>query len=303
MNTQEYKFLLAERSTVERLLEDIPADDVLERSGLEARLEELRENLAIAGPPGRDPARARLTFRGRPVIAHHGIFAEFGANATRAFTDAVANVAAALSGPLARRGRVPNREESQMLITSTAIGSFGFELEEYRGEQLDFGDESPVAQALDLTRNLLQSTLGSDDELADWAAGTDPRALDAMRSFLELLASNEAVCTLECNDKVFRFSDVGQVRQSAQRLGHDNLHEEPMQLAGEFQGVLPKARTFEFRLAESGDVIRGKVGLAIPAPDVINRHLYQPTTIEVLATRVANGRPRYALIGLHDWQD
>jgi hypothetical protein len=50
-------------------------------------------------------------------------------------------------------------------------------LQEYQPDTLDFGDENPVAQALDITWNLLQSTLGSDDELADWAAGTDPRAV------------------------------------------------------------------------------------------------------------------------------
>ncbi len=301
MNVQEYQHLLAEQSIVERLLDGTPPDDVLERSGLEARLEELKDELASTSPPRRVPATARLTFRGRPVVEHHGVFAEFGAKATSAFADAVARVAASLSGPLAPTGPIPNRDESQMLITSTAIGSFGFELEEYRPGQLHFGDESPVAEALELTRNLLQSTLGTDDELADWAAGTDPRALDAIRSFLELLATNEAVCALECNGRLFRFSDVGQVRRSAQRLGRDNLCEELTRLIGEFQGVLPKGRTFEFRLAQSGEVIRGKVASAIPDPDLINDHLHQTVEIEVLATRIANGRPRYVLIALPEW--
>jgi hypothetical protein len=301
MTEQERTFLLAEKSTLERLLEDIPREAVLERPGLEARLGDVQEHLATADPPGREPARARLTFRGRPVVGHYGIFAEFGASATSAFTDAVAKVAAGLTGPLAPMGPIPNRQESQMLITSTAIGSFGFELEEHRSGQIEFGEVSPVAQALDMTRNLLQSTLGSDDELADSAVGTDPRAVEALRWFLDLLASNEAICVLECSGKVFRFVDVGQVRHSAQRLGRDNLREELTQLKGEFQGVLPGGRTFEFRLAEGGDVVRGKVGPAISDPDLINRHLHELVTIEVLATRVANGRPRYALIAIPAW--
>ena len=45
-----------------------------------------------------------------------------------------------------------------------------------------------------MTRGLLESTLGTDDELADSAASTDPRAIAAIREFLDLLASNEAVC-------------------------------------------------------------------------------------------------------------
>ena len=48
MTDQKQTYLLAERSAVERLLEETPADDVLERSGLEARLEELRDQLASA---------------------------------------------------------------------------------------------------------------------------------------------------------------------------------------------------------------------------------------------------------------
>ena len=51
--------------------------------------------------------------------------------------------------------------------------------------------------------------------------------------------------------------------------------------------MLPIGRTFEFRLAESGQMIRGRIGAAIDDPHVINRHLHQPVTIDVLATRVA----------------
>ena len=304
MSIEQREFLLAEQATVYRLLSEIPAEDVLERSSLQARLDDVEEQLASIPPPRRQAARARLTFRGRPVIGHHGIFAEFGAKATNAFADIVAKVAAALSGPLSPMGPVPNRDDSRLLITSTAVGSFGFELEEYRPPgQLDFGNEGVAGQALDVTRNLLQSTVGTDDELADSAAGTDPRAIEAVRSFLDLLATNEAVCSLESNDKVFRFSDVGEVRRAVERLGRDNLVEERQRLSGEFQGVLPKGRTFEFKLADSGDVVRGKVGTGIADPDVINRYLHQATLIDVLATRVGNGRPRYVLNSLPEWQD
>jgi hypothetical protein len=70
MNRQEYTFFLAERSTLERLLARTSPGAVLVRSGLEARFEEVRDQLAAAGPPPREPARARLTFRGRPVIGN-----------------------------------------------------------------------------------------------------------------------------------------------------------------------------------------------------------------------------------------
>lgn len=298
MNVLVYKHLVSERDTLHDLLRHTPSEEILERSGLQARLEDIQEQLANVKPPAGEPAWARLTFRGRPVVGQHGIFAEFGTKATNAFTDAVAKVAAALSGPLASMGPVPHRDESQLLITSTAVGSFGFELEEYRSDQLDFGDVTIAGQALELTKKLLQSTVGTDDELADSVASTDPRAVEAVRGFLEILATNDAVCALEYNNETFRFNDVGDVRRAVQRLGADNLHEENMHLTGEFLGVLPKARTFEFKLANSDEVIRGKVGPSVADPDVINKHMNRPTKIDVLATCVGNGKPRFVLIDL-----
>ncbi len=301
MNSLRHNHLFAERTTLKRMLSEIPIEDVLERSGLEARLEDVENELATAGPPRREPARARLTFRGRPVVDQHGIFAEFGTRATSAFTDAVAKVASGLSGPLAAMGPIPNRDESQLLITGTALGSFGFELEEASSNLLEFEEQTIAGQALELTQSLLQSTLGTDDELADSAVAIDPRAVAAVRTFLEFLGTNEAVCALQFNDKLFQFKDVGEVTRSVQRLGHDNLHEEQTQLTGRFQGVLPKARTFEFKLGDSQEVIRGKVGTTIASPEVINEHLTQTVKIDVLATRVGMGHPRYVLRTLPEW--
>ncbi len=302
MNIQEFSQLRTEQAALQRMLEEIPPEDVLDRSGLEGRLEEIREQLAGAGQPRRGPARAILTFGGRPVVGQHGIVAGFGTRATTAFTDAVAKVGASLAGPLAPTGPIPKRDESQLLITNTALGSFGFELEEYhRPGWLDFGDESPLEEALKLTRGFLESTLGTDDELADCAAGMDSRAIAAIREFLDLLASNEAVCALESGERIVRFRDVGEVRRAVQRLSQDNLREDETSFFGEFQGVLPAGRRFEFRLAEGSEVVRGKIGPSIADPDVINRHLHQPVQIRVLATRVGTGRPRYSLQALPTW--
>jgi hypothetical protein len=215
--------------------------------------------------------------------------------------DAVAKVGAGLAGRLSAAGPVPNRDESQLLITSTALGSFGFELEEYHPGMLDFGEDSPVGRALELRCGLLESTLGTDDDLADSAAGVEPRAVAAVRNFLEMVASNEAVCALEYGERLVCFRDVGEVRRAVQRLSQDNLREEEATLSGEFQGVLPEGRRFEFRRVEEGEVVRGKIGSAVGDPAVINRHLHQTVQIRVLETRVGNGKPRYTLLALPTW--
>ena len=301
MNNEDRQHLLAERTFLQRLLAKTPATARLTRMSDEARLRKVEAQLAALPADERTPARARLTFDGVPVIRSYGIFADFGMKAVSSFTEAVASVAASLSAPLAAMGPIPNRDQNQLLITSTAVGSFGFELEEYRAEQLALEEASPVATALERTQALLQSTLGNDDDLADIASETDPRALDKVRTFLKVLADNSAVCALQYGGSGVRFTDVGQVSRSLARLAADNLHESEEQLRGEFVGVLPNSRSFEFRLASDGQIIRGKVSPRVQNVDTINDHLHSAVQIYVTRTQVGNGRPRYLLTQMPQW--
>jgi len=301
MNNEDRQHLLAERTFLQRLLAKTPATARLTRMSDEARLRKVEAQLAALPADERTPARARLTFDGVPVIRSYGIFADFGMKAVSSFTEAVASVAASLSAPLAAMGPIPNRDQNQLLITSTAVGSFGFELEEYRAEQLALEEASPVATALERTQALLQSTLGNDDDLADIASETDPRALDKVRTFLKVLADNNAVCAFQYGGRGVRFTDVGQVSRSLARLAADNLHESEEQLRGEFVGVLPNSRSFEFRLASDGQIIRGKVSPRVQNVDAINDHLHSAVQIDVTRTQVGNGRPRYLLTQMPQW--
>ena len=303
MNNEDLQHLLAERTFLQRMLADTPTTARLTRMSQEARLHTVEAQLAALPADERVLARAKLTFDGVPVIRSHGIFADFGMKAVSSFTDAVASIAASLTTPLAAMGRIPNRDQNQLLITSTAVGSFGFELEEHSAEQLVLGLEnaSPVAIALERTQALLQSTLGDDDALADIASETDPRALDKVRNFLRVLADNGAVCALQYGGQGVRFTDVGQVSRSLARLEADNLHESVEQLQGEFVGVLPNSRSFEFRLVGDGQIVRGKVSPRVQDVDAINSHLHQAVQIDVTKTQVGNGRPRYFLAQMPHW--
>lgn len=301
MNNEDRLHLLAEQTFLRRDLSETPEAARLTRMSIEARLRKVDAELAALPVDERAPARARLTFDGVPVIRSHGIFADFGMKAVSSFTEAVASVAASLTAPLAAMGPIPNRDQNQLLITNTAVGSFGFELEEYRAEQLALEDSSPVATALERTQALLQSTLGDDEALADIASETDPRALDKVRTFLKVLVDNSAVCALQYGGHGVRFTDVGQVSRSLARLAADNLHESEEQLRGEFVGVLPNSRSFEFRLASDGQFIRGKVSPRVQNVDAINEHLHSPVQINVTRTQVGNGRPRYLLTQMPQW--
>ncbi|MGE4125810.1 MAG: hypothetical protein AB7E59_11175 [Pusillimonas sp.] len=303
MKNEDRSHLLAEQTFLRRDLSETPETARLTRMSIEARLRKVEAELAALPVDERAPARARLTFDGVPVIRSHGIFADFGMRAVNSFTEAVASVAASLTAPLAAMGPIPNRDQNQLLITGTAVGSFGFELEEYRTEQLTLEDSSPVANALERTQALLQSTLGDDEALADIASETDPRALDKIRAFLRVLADNNAICELQCGGRGVRFTDVGQVNRSIARLAADNLHESEEQLHGEFIGVLPNSRSFEFKLASDHEIIRGKVSPRLQNVDDINAHLNHIVQIQVTKTQVGNGRPRYLLTQMPLWQD
>lgn len=301
MITYDRLHLLAEQNFLREQLAELPTSARLTRMSTESRLRTIETQLAEMPVDEREPARARLTFNGAPVIGSHGIFADFGMRAVSSFTDAVASIAASLAAPLASMGPIPNRDQNQLLITNTAVGSFGFELEEFRGAQLPLEDESAMAIALDRTQALLQGTLGSDEDLADIASETDPRALEKIRTFLKVLADSDAVCALQYRGRGVRFTDVGQVRASLERLGADNLRESEKQLQGEFVGVLPKSRTFEFKLTGEEKIIRAKVATTIQNVDELNHHLHQTVAIHVMTTQVGNGRPRYLLTRMPEW--
>jgi hypothetical protein len=297
MNIHAYQQLQAQRGQLAGILAAMPSEQVIDRLSLESRIKWLDESLGTVQQPTRLPARAKLTFRGKPVVGSYGVFAEFGAKAVDGFADAIATLAASLEGPLGARGTLPNRENYRMLITGTAIGSFGFELEEHiQGDTLPFAEASPVEEALEQTKTILRATQGTDEDLAEAISGTDPRALAVLREFIETLAAGEAVCSIEFGAEPFRFADVGAVRRCEQRLSQDTIHEEEQTIDGTFQGVLPHRRSFEFKVAGSGEILSGKVGGSIENAGEINRVLDRPVQIAVLATRVGNGRPRYRLL-------
>ena len=296
MNTQERHQLLAEKTSLERMLAGLPESSVIDRMSLEARKAEVEEALAAAPTPARQPVRARLTFRGKPIVGSHGMFAEFGAKAISAFADAVAAIGASRTTALGRRGALPNREEYQLLITGTALGSFGFEIEEAPRGETRFPELSLVDHAIEQTRKIMEASLGTDDELTEAIADVDPRAVEALRGFLQTLADQEAVCALEFKKEVFRFADVGQVRRSEGRLKQDNIHEENKSLSGRFLGVLPHRRTFEFEAAASQEIIAGKVGPDIENAGSINQVLGQDITVNVHTKRAGTGRPKYTLL-------
>ena len=100
MNPHAYQMLQAQRDQLAGILAETPSEQVIDRHSLESRIKWLDDRLRSMPQPTRFPARARLTFRGKPVVGSHGVFAEFGAAAIDKFSEAIATLAASMEGPL-----------------------------------------------------------------------------------------------------------------------------------------------------------------------------------------------------------
>ena len=71
-------------------------------------------------------------------------------------------------------------------------------------------------------------------------------------------------------------------------------------LPGNFKGLLPHRRTFEFQIADSQEIIMGKVGPDINDAGGINHILDRPMKIIVHTKQAGAGRPSYVLLGYEE---
>jgi len=298
MNRTEFTHAQAEISFLDRMSQK-PGLSNLTRLSLQSRKDQVGASLRDPGRGAFAPAKAIVTYRGAPVRGVHGIVAEFGSVATSKFTDAVAAIAASISGVLNDFGPIPNRAQNQILITGTALGSFGFEFEEALTDeaQLPLEGTTPVSQAFELVAELLEASTKSDEELSEPASRLGTRALAMVSEYLDKLIAYEAFCSVSTQDHVFSFSSVDQVRISRSRLSVENITEKDVDFRGEFLGAFPAERRFEFK-AQDGTVIHGRIATTIEDPSVINAHLNQAFTIKLSARTVGKGRPRYTIASL-----
>ena len=298
MSAQErqYHYLRAELAELNNLLSMTPETAVLDRISLEYRKSQVEEELQSNPPPPRWPATARLAFNGKPVMDRQGIYADFAGRAIDAFSNAVTSLAASQQAVLGGRGVIPNRENYRVMVTGTAHGSFGFEIEEVLEPQTSFlSEESAVELAIGQAKGILESLVGDEEAIAEAIADTDDRALNDLRDFLRVMSTNEAICALSFKDTVFRFRDVGQVQRGLGSLGQDNLHEGDTEMSGYFQGFLPQGRRAEFVDTEKGDILSCRVDRTLDNAESINEILGQQIHVKVRYRQVGTSRLRYTI--------
>jgi len=313
MSRRDFHFLQSEVATLEGLLADLSQDRVIERLGFERRLNEARQQLALVSTQPR-ALSLPITFRGDPVDGSRSIDASFATKALRAFVEATDTVAASLTtADLKDIGPLPGAGERSLRIVDTVLGSFGFELElpppptaniDTQHDLLDplAGSDSPdpYVDAIATTFNLISQSASMDESaIIDLVADIHPRAAAKVRAFAEVLSDYHALFAAEFEGQQIRLDRHEEVQHVMDFLDGENISETVQALSATIQGILPKARVFEARLAD-GEVVKGKIDRSLPDIQAFKALVENTTTL--LRFRVVNVRAnrRYVLMGTAD---
>lgn len=310
MSRREFQFLQSEVATLEGLLADLSQDRVIERLGLERRLEDAKQQLARVSTQPR-AFSLPITFRGDPVEGSRSIDACFATKALRAFVEATDTVAASLTTvDLKGIGPLPGASERSLRIVDTVLGSFGFELElpppqtAYAETQHDLLDpligsdhHDPYVDAITTTFNLISQSASMDESaITDLVADIHPRAAAKVRAFAKVLSDYHALFAAEFEGRQIRLDRHEQVQHVMEFLDGKYINETVQALSATIQGILPKARVFEARLAD-GEVIKGKIDRSLPDVQAFKALVENKTMVFRFRVVSVRANRRYVLMG------
>ena len=288
---------------MEYILASIPVEQVITRRSFEHRLSEVKEELAgVAEIPY---TLLKLTFGGKPVESGRSINAGFAADVVQSLNSALHTIAASEFNDLASRGRLPEIAGADLRITSTAVGSFGFEFEipNETPESSLFPVEHPTKIALEKFEEILELLHNGEkgEQLEDLIQDIQQRGIDRIEEFLKKIVDADSFCTLSFADKHVQFRSTEEVKTSRERLSLKKIKEFRERFIGIFQGTLPKGLKFEFFNSESKEVITGRIKLSQNDADTLSRELiHKNVDVTFRTTQTGTSAPRYWLDSLAD---
>jgi hypothetical protein len=254
----ERQFVQADLAQARQLLAEGQAhDDPIAEHQYSQRIVRLEQALVeLSEAQLQAPAGVALFFGGRPVVGSYGIKAAFGSQAITQFQKLVSQrFAAAETGPLSSRGRVPMSDDTQLLVTDVVRGSFGFVLQ---ASEPANGDAA-LKEIVDEVADTLSRMAAADDALFDEAsAGVDNRQLGALKEFFKLLDDEGASLRIVEGERDFELTAeaVKRARQRAEALVIEDRVET---LQGEVIGWAEYSSRFELRLHSDRSVVTGAV--------------------------------------------
>lgn len=202
-------------------------------------------------------ASVALYFGGSPVMGSKGISAEFAGEALEKFQDLVTRTyAKAEFGVLGRRGPIPLKSATRLMVTELARGSFGFVLDEMSDQ--DDLDKTSLKYIVEEVDKTVQDVASSDESLFENAIEKlDGRTLTGLRDFFITLDSHNASLRIVDDERDItldhRAVDRGRARTEA-----TTIEEADQYYSGYLIGFLPQHKKFEMRTL-NGDLIYGTV--------------------------------------------
>ena len=295
----EYMSDASEIGTLEHLLRGIPDSRALERFGLQSRLDRIRKRLdGVAVPP--QPKQLYISFNGQPVVGSYGINANFAANAINLFTDTFRTTTASLTGELTDRGPVYKSPQTQLLITNTANGSFGFVMEIPLPEDDPYGF-SYAEEAFNLMQELLRVTKDGDDDALSAAIVTlHPRAVHEVAAFLNFLRKQKAQFATNYRGKEIRFDTDTEIADAATRLASSNTQIQTNDVVGTVISIIPNTRFFRLH-TNDGNTIQGQIGPEIREPyEIAEHYANKQVEAQIRTARISQGNPSHSLVRVSD---
>ncbi|WP_338846118.1 hypothetical protein V8J88_20510 [Massilia sp. W12] len=253
LNKLEYEALAADLAAVNALLADRTEDeDPIGWMQYSFRKKELEQKLSKMQQNQLHHAQLGLFFGGGPVLGSRGIHADFAGQALNMMQTLIKSRCAEVEmGPLKQRGKLPQTERSQLIVTQILRGSIGFVLEE-AGENSEIID-TPLKEVVDEISQLLIATAEGDSMKFEQASESlDQRILNSLRGFFALLDEQEATLRIVCGEKDSSFNREA-IQSAYLRLQALEIHEFSKELCGVLY-VRPGKRDFELHYCDAGQM-------------------------------------------------
>lgn len=278
--------LSSELATLQGLLVSAQeAGDIVGEMQFEHRIKELAGKLRNLHETASADTNASvaLFFGGQPVVGSKGISAEFAGVALEQFQTLIAKVFASNEvGELGKRGTVPFKPNSELMVTGLARGSFGFVLDEMN-EQEEI-EPSQLSRVIDKATVLLRDSAAQDDAVFEsHLEELDPRTLIALRDFFTNLDSSKATIRVVENELDFTL-DGPSIRRAKIRTDATDIAEKTTEIEGTLIGFLPEHRKFEL-----SDPVTGKIYYGSASKEAVEQYtkIHEPVIGKKCLIRVS----------------
>lgn len=258
--------LRSEIASLSALIKQSSDRDPLGSRSLRKRLGLLQAELGEIETRRENSANVALVFDGDPVRGSSAIEADFAGKALQDYQELIAKHVATECGQLAERGRLTDQihQQARMNVTGLMHGSFGFILEEDNEDQFGMF-ETPAQTAVRSVTNLLSEVASDDDQLFESRLeDLDIRIFHTLKRFIGTL--HRANSTLRVAEDLRELKlDTSSIGRAFERVSQADVVEIDEAVEGELLGLVPVQRRFDFRRADDGELVQGRVAASLSA--------------------------------------